>query len=44
MDQQGRMEKENKTVGTERCEKNNMLYINKYIKLCHSILWSWVES
>ena len=29
MDRQGIMEKENKTLGTERCENIDTLYINK---------------
>ena len=29
MDRQGIMEKKNKTLGTERCEKIDTLYINK---------------
>ena len=29
MDRQGRMEKENKILGTERCENIGALYINK---------------
>ena len=33
MDRQGRMEKENKTLRTERCENIDTLYINKQIKL-----------
>ena len=42
MDRQGRMEKENKTLGTERYENIDCLYINKYIfivnfpKICAS--------
>ena len=31
MDQQGRMEKENKTVGTERCKNIDTPYRNKII-------------
>ena len=31
MDRQGRMEKENKTLSTERCVNVNILYINKKI-------------
>ena len=31
MDRQGRMEKENKTLGTERCENIDTLHINKNI-------------
>ena len=33
MDRKGRMEKENKTLGIERCENIDTLYINKYRKL-----------
>ena len=33
MDQQGRMEKENKTLGTERSENINTLYINKKLAI-----------
>ena len=29
MDRQGRMKKENKTLGTERCENIDTLHINK---------------
>ena len=29
MDRQGRMEEENKTLGKERCEKIDTLYLNK---------------
>ena len=31
MDREGRMEKKNKTLGTERCENIDTLYINKII-------------
>ena len=31
MDQKGRMEKENKTLGTGRCENIDTLYIHKII-------------
>ena len=34
MDRQGRMEKKNKTLGTERWEIIDTLYINKIIEMC----------
>ena len=30
MDQQGRIEKKNKNLGTEKCKNIDTLYINKY--------------